>query len=226
MHHIISHHWSVHGVASSSSRKCGLTNGYARVELRVAFGFLNLSCHCWHYWVATLDFLWWCFSHITMMPRWNLGPHVRCSHMIEPLGAHWCQGICDITHCNPLLCNLTSVLTIRTSLKSVRLTRFSSERVGTGYVSCASSTHMCVHHTHASQGEYHTRALSSLHHGVCIIGSASWQLHRVICTISSIILLYQHCNHTSQECIIIMVIEHLPTELEYFVIIPWLHWHK
>jgi len=57
MHHIISHHWSVHGVASPSSRKCGLTNGYARVELRVAFGFLNLSCHCWHYWVATLDFL-------------------------------------------------------------------------------------------------------------------------------------------------------------------------
>ena len=111
MHHIISHHWSVHGVASSSSRKCGLTNGYARVELRVAFGFLNLSCHCWHYWVATIDFLWWCFSHITMMPRWNLGPHVRCSHMIEPLGARWCQGICDITHCNPLLCNLTSVLT-------------------------------------------------------------------------------------------------------------------
>ena len=160
------------------------------------------------------------------MPRWNLGPHLRCSHMIEPLGARWCQGICDITHCNPLLCNLTSVLTIRTSLKSVRLTRFSSERMGTGYVSCASSTHMCVHHTHASQGEYHTRASSSLHHGVCIIGSASWQLHRVICTISSIILLYQHCNHTSQECIIIMVIEHLPTELEYFVIIPLSHWHK
>ena len=101
----------MHGVASSSSRKCGLTNGYARVELQVAFGFLNLSCHCWHYWVATLDFLRWCFSHITMMPRWNLGPHVHCSHMIEPLGARWCQGICDITHCNPILCNLTSVLT-------------------------------------------------------------------------------------------------------------------
>ena len=28
MHHIISHHWLVHGVASSSSRKCELTNRY------------------------------------------------------------------------------------------------------------------------------------------------------------------------------------------------------
>ena len=200
--------------------------GVLRVELPIVFNFLNLSCRCWHYWVVIPLFLVVVFNHMTMMPCRNLGPHVHCSHMIEPLGAHWCQGICNITHCNPLLCNVTSVLTIRTSLKSVRLTRFSSERMGTGYVSCASSTHMCVHHTHASQGEYHTRASSSLHHGVCIIGSASWQLHRVICTISSIILLYQHCNHTSQECIIIMVIEHLPTELEYFVIIPWLHWHK
>ena len=51
------------------------------------------------------------FSYITLMPRRNLGSHVCCSHMIEPLGARWCQGICDITHCNPLLCNLTSVLT-------------------------------------------------------------------------------------------------------------------
>ena len=35
-----------------------------------------------------------------------------------------------------------------------------------------------------------------------------------------IIALHWSCNHPSQESIIIMVIEHLATELEYFVIIP------
>jgi hypothetical protein len=38
------------------------------------------------------------FNHMTMMPCRNLRPHVRCSHMIEPLGAHWCLGVCDVTH--------------------------------------------------------------------------------------------------------------------------------
>ena len=52
------------------------------------------------------------FSYITLMPRRNLGPHVCCSHMIEPLGARWCLGMCDVTHCDPLLCNLTSVLSV------------------------------------------------------------------------------------------------------------------
>ena len=51
------------------------------------------------------------FSHITLMPRRNLDSRVCCSHMIELLGACWCLGMCDVTHCNPLLCNLTSVLT-------------------------------------------------------------------------------------------------------------------
>ena len=51
------------------------------------------------------------FSHVTLMPRRNLDSHVRCSHMIELLGARWCLGMCGVTHCNPLLCNLTSVLT-------------------------------------------------------------------------------------------------------------------
>ena len=32
------------------------------------------------------------FSCMTLMPRQNLGPHVPCNHMIEPLGAHWCLG--------------------------------------------------------------------------------------------------------------------------------------
>ena len=51
------------------------------------------------------------FSHVTLMPRRNLDSRVRCSHMIELLGARWCLGMCDVTHCNLLLCNLTSVLT-------------------------------------------------------------------------------------------------------------------
>ena len=51
------------------------------------------------------------FSHVTLMPWRNLDSRVRCSHMIELLGACWCLGMCDVTHCNPLLCNLTSVLT-------------------------------------------------------------------------------------------------------------------
>ena len=45
------------------------------------------------------------FSHVTMMPRRNLGPHVCYSHMIEPLGARWYLGICDITHLDSFLCN-------------------------------------------------------------------------------------------------------------------------
>ena len=51
------------------------------------------------------------FSHVTLMPRRNLDSRVRCSHMIELLGACWCLGMCDVTHCNSILCNLTSVLT-------------------------------------------------------------------------------------------------------------------
>ena len=30
------------------------------------------------------------FSRVTLMPRQNLDSHVRCSHMIELLGARWC----------------------------------------------------------------------------------------------------------------------------------------
>ena len=52
------------------------------------------------------------FSCITLMPRRDLGSHVCCSHMIEPLGARWCLGMCDVTHCDSLLCNLTSVLSV------------------------------------------------------------------------------------------------------------------
>ena len=30
------------------------------------------------------------FSRVTLMPRRNLDSRVRCSHMIELLGARWC----------------------------------------------------------------------------------------------------------------------------------------
>ena len=35
-----------------------------------------------------------------------------------------------------------------------------------------------------------------------------------------IMALYRHCNHLFHECIIVMGIKHLHSELEYFVIIP------
>ena len=102
----------VHGVASLSEIH-RLTNGYASEYnivgcLRFPLTYLVV--------VGTIRLLLLIsivvvFSHVTLMLCRSLGPYVRCSHMIDPLGAHWCLGICDVTHCNPLLCNLTSVLT-------------------------------------------------------------------------------------------------------------------
>jgi hypothetical protein len=43
------------------------------------------------------------FNHITMMLCRDLRPQVCCSHMIEPLGAHWWLGICDVTPLQSLL---------------------------------------------------------------------------------------------------------------------------
>jgi hypothetical protein len=43
------------------------------------------------------------FNHMTMMLCRNLRPHVRCSHMVEPIGAHWWLGICDVTPLQSLL---------------------------------------------------------------------------------------------------------------------------
>ena len=105
MHHVFSCHWSVHGVASSSGTR-RLTNEYVSeysfglssvpVTYLVVAGTIGL---------LLLISLGVVFSRVTLMPRWNLGPHVRCSHMIEPLGARRCLGMCDVTHYNPLLCN-------------------------------------------------------------------------------------------------------------------------
>ena len=50
---------------------------------------------------------------------------------------------------------------------------------------CASC--LCISYMHPS------RALSSLHHSVCKIGSASWQLHQVISTISIAHKTFRHC---------------------------------
>jgi len=57
----------------------------------------NLSCLFWPVGLLLLISLVVVFSCMTLMPRRNLGPHVCCSHMIEPLGARWCLGICDVT---------------------------------------------------------------------------------------------------------------------------------
>jgi hypothetical protein len=109
MHHNIYHLWSVHGVASSSKIR-RLTNGCASNTTSDCLRFLKsilmlLALQgCYSSFVVV-------FNHMTMMLCRNLRPHVRCSHMIEPLGAHWCLGICDVTHRNLFLCNLTSVLT-------------------------------------------------------------------------------------------------------------------
>ena len=59
----------------------------------------------------------------------------------------------------------------------------------------------CVHHQlmwvhiilYASPTCIRQRTLSSLHHDVCIIGPASWQLHCVISTISFVYKIFCYC---------------------------------
>jgi hypothetical protein len=87
MHHHIYHLWSVHGVASSLKIR-RLTNGCA---FNIALGCLRFP-KVYLVAVGTIRLLFLLvvvFNHMTMMPCRNLRPHVRCSHMIEPLGAHW-----------------------------------------------------------------------------------------------------------------------------------------
>jgi hypothetical protein len=115
MHHNIYHLWSVHGIASSSKIR-RLTNGCASSTTSGCLRFpksilLLLALQGCHSSFAVV------FNHMTMMPCRNLRPHLHCSHMIEPLGAHWCLGICDVTHCNLFLYNLTSVLTVDLHLR-------------------------------------------------------------------------------------------------------------
>jgi len=51
--------------------------------------------------------LWWYRVPWPMVPRWNLGPRVCCSHTIVPLGARWYLGMCECDSttlsfsCNP-----------------------------------------------------------------------------------------------------------------------------
>ena len=112
MHHVISRHCSMHGVASSSVIR-RLTNGYAFEcnivgYLQFPLTYLAVAGTVWLLFLISVVVV---FSHMTMMPRRNLDSRVRCSHMIELLGARWCLGMYDVTHCNPLLWNLISVLT-------------------------------------------------------------------------------------------------------------------
>jgi hypothetical protein len=101
MHHNIYHLWSVHDVASSLKIR-RLTNEYAPSTtlgcLWVPKSILLLLALRGCYFSIVVV-----FNHRTMMPCRNLRPHVRCSHMIEPLGAHWCLGICDVTPLQSLL---------------------------------------------------------------------------------------------------------------------------
>ena len=102
MYHLI----PVHGVALLSGIH-KLTNGYAseyNIEgcLRFPLIYLVVAGTIGLLLLISLGVV---FSRVTLMPRWNLGPHVRCSHMIEPLGVRWCLSICDINHLNPFLCN-------------------------------------------------------------------------------------------------------------------------
>ena len=102
----------MHGVASSSGIS-RLTNGNAsEYNIVGCLGFpLNYLVASGTVGLLFLISVVVVFSHMTMMPRQNLDSRVRCSHMIELLGARWCLGMCDVTHGNLLLCNLTSVLT-------------------------------------------------------------------------------------------------------------------
>jgi hypothetical protein len=95
MHHNTSHLWSVHSVASSSKAR-RLTNECASCTASGCLGFpkpilLLLTLQGCYSSVVVV------FNHMTMMPCQNLRPHVHCSHMIEPLGAHWWLGLCDVT---------------------------------------------------------------------------------------------------------------------------------
>jgi hypothetical protein len=111
MHHIISCQWSMHGIASSSGIRRLLNKNASEYNIMgcLQFPLTYLAV------AGTIGLLLLIsrvvFSHVTLMPRRNLDSRVRCSHMIELLGARWCLGMCDVTHCNPFLCNLTSVLT-------------------------------------------------------------------------------------------------------------------
>ena len=112
MHHIISCQWSMHGIASSSGIR-RLFNGNASEYnivgcLQFPLTYLAVAGTIGLLLLISLVVV---FSHVTLMPRRNLDSCVRCSHMIELLGARWCLGMCGVTHCNSLICNLISVLT-------------------------------------------------------------------------------------------------------------------
>ena len=112
MHHIISCQWSMHGIASSSGIRRLLNKNASEYNIVGCLQFpLTYLAVAGTIGLLLLISRVVMFSHVTLMPRRNLDSRVRCSHMIELLGARWCLGMCDVTHCNSILCNLTSVLT-------------------------------------------------------------------------------------------------------------------
>ena len=112
MHHIISCQWSMHGIASSSGIHRLFNRNVSQYNIVGCLQFpLTYPAIAGTIGLLLLISLVVVFSHVTLMPRRNLDSRVHYSHMIELLGARWCLGMCDVTHCNPLLCNLTSVLT-------------------------------------------------------------------------------------------------------------------
>ena len=112
MHHIISCHSSMHGIASSSGIHRLFNRNVSQCNIVGCLQFpLTYPAIAGTIGLLLLISLVVVFSHVTLMPRQNLDSRVRCSHMIELLGARWCLGMCDVTHCNPLLCNIISVLT-------------------------------------------------------------------------------------------------------------------
>ena len=102
----------MHGVASSSGIRRLLNGNASEYNIVGCLQFpLTYLAVVGTIGLLLLIFLVVVFSHVILMPRRNLDSRVRCSHMIELLGARWCLGMCDVTHCNSILCNLTSVLT-------------------------------------------------------------------------------------------------------------------
>ena len=106
MHHISSCHSPVHSVASWSGIH-RLTNRYAsECNIVGCLQFpLTYPAVAGTIGLLLLISLVVVFSHVTLMLRRNLDSRVRCSHMIELLGARGCLGMCDLTHFNLFLCN-------------------------------------------------------------------------------------------------------------------------
>ena len=88
VHHVISRHWSMHGVASSSGIRRLLNGNASEYNIVGCLQFpLTYLAVAGTIGLLLLISLVVVLSHVTLMPRQNLDSHVRCSHMIELVGA-------------------------------------------------------------------------------------------------------------------------------------------